>query len=372
MQDIPSQQPTVRQVLQPDSARKTRLETGSTPSADAPLARQTPARNAAPPPAAPVRPRRWFLTALVAWLVGLTLGRECPREIARWHMASALEQAARIRMTEASVMGEAASAPEKDAQLARALESINRAIAWDPLNPTFYTHRARFRFRADEIEGSLRDCSLAIQLAPGQPDGYRTRSQFLSHVKRHREAVEDCDEIVRLRELAPGESLFTSFLPPLREAMNRANALNMANALNNAAYIRALGNLELEKGLSDANQAIALIRAQREAAGKWERSLSLATTLDTRGFLHLLLGDLDAALRDLDEAHALVTQVQQNVRWAVLTRKPADLSMRMKLIQVLAAIHYHRGQVYERLGKLRTARADKQRGRKLGFNPETD
>ena len=177
-----------------------------------------------------------------------------PREIERWHMATAIER-------------------QLEGDLEGAVRSLSRVIANSPHNDELLRQRARWRLEIRELDGALQDATRAVELAPRNSQGLLLRSQIYQHLGRHEEALDDWNT---LAERAQGQ-----------------NAIARAQVLNGRAYARAVAGVQLNDALAEIEVAL-------------KPFPNNAPMLDTRGFIHFLRGDLDAALADLDRAVTLI------------------------------------------------------------------
>jgi tetratricopeptide (TPR) repeat protein len=124
--------------------------------------------------------------------------------------------------------------------------------------------------------------------------------------------------------------------------------------LNQRAYIRALANLnkqDLEAGLRDVERAIELSRDNRENAA----------FIDTRGYLLYRLGRHDEALKDMERAIELMLSARDS---AFL---PSDFK---RFKESMAVMFYHRGVIYEALGRHEEAAVDLLEADRLGYDPD--
>ena len=93
----------------------------------------------------------------------------------------------------------------------------------------------------------------------------------------------------------------------------KAQAAEMAAALNARGWTRALWGKELDQALADCDQAVRLM--PRTAA-----------LLDSRGLVHLRLGQFDASIADYDAA----LRQQPKIAWSLYGRGLAKLHKGMK------------------------------------------
>ena len=173
---------------------------------------------------------------------------------------------------------------------------------------------------------------------------------------QHEEALADADRIVEMVEAAPNQEV------------DRGNGqlVTLPLALNNRAYACALADRNVEGGLADIERALSLLGVENDAA-----------LLDTRGYLNYLLGNLEAALSDMERAVQLAESDRRNfqvIRTAQLRRgmDPRLLEQIQELSdQNLAVLYHHRGLVYQQLGQEPEAQKDLAQAEKLGYDPET-
>jgi tetratricopeptide (TPR) repeat protein len=262
-------------------------------------------------------------------LVVVYVASEFPHEVARWYLAAALEAYA-----------------QGDAE--RAIQHATRAIAWDPERPRPYELRARSKLDVEDLDGSLEDCNRALERVPEDPGALVTRTLVYQRLGRHEDAIRDWAVVVgQMRRRYEDHSVATPY--------------ELANALNNRAYARALGQIEIDRGLDDIQEAF-------EVLGREDQ----AHMLDTRGYLRYLAGDYLLAQDDLERAIDLAKSTAQ---WS-LVRDP-DRGSAGRLIvadaqtqEELAVMFHHRGLVNEKLGKRYEAEADLKLAEELGYDPE--
>jgi tetratricopeptide (TPR) repeat protein len=312
----------------------------------------------------PRRVRRMNFSLLVIALLCVATAAllRSPGEIAKWYSAAAKEEIAK-------------------GNKARAIELIEKAIGKSPDDVQLYYQLAAVLYEQEQYEPCLKNLTIAIDKQPHKTRGYLARAAVFHDQKRYREAVRDADTVVEL-------------------AKRGARDITYHDALNNAAYFRALSGEDLERGLRDAEIAVARIRAARQSvdatlrddmlARAHEQALgqSLARTLDTRGYLHYKLakvaesrGDgqtarthLESAREDFDEALDLHVRNMDDVHKQYLTSDPLARSYwRGDFAAAFAALgemHYNRGLTLQALGEDRRADRDFQRARDCGFDVE--
>ena len=197
------------------------------------------------------------ILSAVGMVVLPVAGIEFPREVARWYVAAALEN-------------------YLNGDLDCAVVDLDRAISWHGQDPSMYLQRAEFKLRLKQWQSGLEDCDRARKLKPDDSEIGVLRSQFLQHLGRHRAATAEWREL--LRDEFGGSPSARAFL------------------LNNLAYVRAVGKLDLDEGLTDINEALSILGNRLPA-------------LDPAGVLYfgracteLLREHDDAAVEDLNEA----------------------------------------------------------------------
>jgi tetratricopeptide (TPR) repeat protein len=220
---------------------------------------------------------------------------------------------------------------------AAALRHLNTAIWLDPEQPQLYLDRGRVRLERSDLHGSLKDINRYLQAAPTSAEGYLVRSTIWQRLKQHKQAIDDLTKAIE-------------YLPPHEPV-----------AWNNRAYARAIAGVDLQEALADVEKAIKLSDSEQSAY------------IDTRGYIHYLLGNYAAALADMEHAVWLAQREAQQMAELLVARDidPAVARrFRRQLDEQLAVIYTHRGMVREKMGLFAEAQADLELGRELGYNPE--
>lgn len=262
--------------------------------------------------------RRLVILGTLALVLGPLLYAWFPKEISRWYEASAVEK-------------------YFDGDLNAANEALDEALRWDEENASAYRLRAKWRLDDGDYVGAVEDCNHALKLSQGDPRTYLQRSLALQHLGRHQEAIDDWKKLAELSQYGSADQ--------------------RATVLNGLAYARALGNTELDEALSDVKTALELVGNNAEM-------------LDTRGFIHYLRGDMDAAKRDMDAA---VKGLEANLQQAQDTNRVVDQREFERQLELVrrneAVIRYHRALVNDKVGQTEQAEKDRQRVRDLGYEP---
>lgn len=226
--------------------------------------------------------------------------------------------------------------------LDQALVDSDKAIEFMPDSAVLYQQRGYMRMEAHDLDGSLKDFDKVIELVPSYAPAYAARGSVYLLKQDYTKAI---DDFTRAADMLPETE------PSVR---------------NSRAYARALGDVQLEEGLTDIEIALRLV-------DKEQSPLPYAAYIDTRGYLYYRLGKYDEALADFDEAIKLTGEVQTgmnatrtkpNVNQALLKRNIR------KLDEDLAVMHHHRGLTYEALGKTEEAQKDLKQADELGYDPE--
>lgn len=280
--------------------------------------------------------RRFWLLLLLLIFVGLTTSAVLEKggwDKAKQMMADFLVQRAQKKVFLDDLPG--------------ALEDLERATQWSPNDPPVYELRAKVKLDLKDIPGSLEDYNRLVELRPRYAQAYIGRSIVFQRLERHREAIDDLTQAIKL----------SSERSPLPR--------------NNRAYARAIAGIELEEAFQDIEAAMAVdadLRGGPDSPGEEN-----AAFLDTRGYLHLLLGRPEQALADLDQAVKIVekaraAQFEQLDRFNAQEKERAFWQRQFD--HDLAVMYHHRGQAHEKLGHTSEAEADLKKGDALGYNPD--
>jgi tetratricopeptide (TPR) repeat protein len=202
-----------------------------------------------------------------------------------------------------------------EGDLTGALTCIDKAIAYNPHDLNQIMRRANWKMRTGSVKTALPDCDLALELARAEVASGGEGSQSL-----------------------------------------------LASALNQRAYAYALDGSNLEQALQNVEQALGIVGNDYNMQ-------------DTRGYLHLKLGNLDAAQYDLEQAlKSAENSYKQDLAFLrTLSRESVDQrpiqAAQRTLREALAVLTHHRGELYEQLGREEDAIRDLRRAKRLGFDP---
>ncbi len=278
-----------------------------------------------PPPARSPGCGSWIVIAVAVLLVmGPLLGGGLNHELARWRIAAGLEE-------------------WLNENLSAAVAALDRAAETAPDYPRIYELRSQWRLYAGDYAGALADAQRLLELAPHNAEGYRLQADALVYLRRPAEAVET----------------WLKFAEREKEQRGAIQAVT----LNGVAYFRALAQSDLDTALEEINQAIKRLGAD-------------PALLDTRGYIQYLRKEYEAALEDMDPAVIAAERQRNKLRTEQHTlvglsvKDPRAVAWEMKLIdRNVAVIRYHRGLLFEALGRTAEAERDFRRVRELGHEP---
>jgi tetratricopeptide (TPR) repeat protein len=190
--------------------------------------------------------------------------------------AGALERLGKIDKAKVEIDRALALSPNAEAYLIRAritpvdqkdafLADIDKALALGPRGSTFaYQLRAQRRYRWGQKDLAMADVELALKAWPESYSARHLRSTLNQDAGRYDLAIKDLDVLV-------------------------AREPDQASLYNDRCWVRAQGNIDLDKALADCEVALKL-------------SPDNAAILDSRGFVKLRQGNLAGAIVDYDAA----------------------------------------------------------------------
>ncbi len=195
----------------------------------------------------------------------------------------------------------AAEAARQD--FTEALADFDRAHALAPLDARLLYQRAMTHWRAGHDALAKADFDAALALQPDDAPALLARAQFAAAHDHARDATADIDHAAAV--LDPGDEARIDLAALYMDAENYAAAIpqldlwlkvhpadaRRAKALNRRCWARAMLGRDLPMALADCNSAMRL-------------SSGSALPLDSRGFVHLQLGEFDLAIADFDAALA--------------------------------------------------------------------
>jgi tetratricopeptide (TPR) repeat protein len=287
----------------------------------------TNGRSPSPPPRFRYpRPIFWLL---LFGVIGPCAVPQVPKEIGRWKVASA------VRLRE-------------NGQPEAAYQKLEQASGWFSNSPELLLQRAEWKLADGETEAALADADKLLTSAKENQLWLMIHASFVQHAGHFAKAIDDWKKV--------DEYSFRSGIPP------------RATALNGLAYSQALAKTNLEDALKNVNEAL-------------EHAPGSAGILDTRGYIHYLKNDHEAALADLDQAvrglkaelaAAEVIAKRQSMpaafrrisnlqpkRLAEFLPAPDAVTLKERTAYSAAVLYYHRSLILAALD--RTAEADKDR-----------
>lgn len=304
-------------------------------------------------PARPLTAQRWFRTAVVllvlAGIAGVVVYTQGDTFMASWYASRAEAKA-----NQGNYQG--------------AIEDISHAIKQTPDNIELYRRRGQYRMQAQppDLDGAISDFDHVLEHDDGYAMGYMLRSMAY---QRMAFLLNDADRAAELHAQA---------IADLEEAQPHMPK-NDPLLLNQLAYSRALAGSDLKQALAEIDTALANVDAElllesveEEPVGvdSLNRAREIRSYLDTRGFIHHLLGDQVAALKDMDlsiDLHLATNRAVLN-RLADEDRRTAFTEEENKIYSVLL---HHRGLVHQALGNEEQAQTDLQQAEDLGYDPKS-
>lgn len=276
---------------------------------------------AQPPP----RFRPAFLLILFGFVVPFT-ALQVPREIGRWHFASALRYRAK---------------KQPDA----AYEQLDRAIYWLSDNPATLLQKAEWKSKDGKHDEAIALANVAVEQDKTNIGSKMMRGDLLFNASKFSDAIEDFKE-VKQRSRRIGR-------PPLYEVLNQL------------AYTRAVNNSGLDEALADINEALGLLPETADTPGSVDNRTK-GLFLDTRGYIFYRKGEYEPAVNDLTEAiirveARIVPKSAQDAKgWVppILRGLTGDESNAQQQ-RAIAVIYYHRSLALQASGQDRAAAKDR-------------
>ena len=264
---------------------------------------------------------------------------EFPIEVGRWYLAAAIDMSL-------------------DCDFEGAIGKVDRAISLNPSDPELYQYRAGWKLRTMQLDSGLDDCDSArmLLLQSRQMDAKTDkllesvaslRSVFLQHLNRHPEAVMEWKQLV--------------------SGTDQTHDGRLAHRLNGLAYSRALGKIDLEIGVEEADRALEILGNR-------------AVILDPGGYLHFAAGcsalknDQKSALMNLSAAAGRAEDAYQaaDKRARALEsgmRNAFRYEERLRVLKPhLAGILAVRATLLHEIGRGKDAERDRLRMKELSEN----
>lgn len=264
----------------------------------------------------------------------------------------------------------------------------------------FYFPTLAAMWRLSEVQGKIADrqeesavadLDKAIEAAPEELQLRIARLRLVSRLGDAAKAKTDLDAIEKVfaafaqplsRAQLEGRSTLRHMGGAYRKALEDQTAIIKevidakpppaveAQALNNHAYSVGLA-VDKEPQDNSADQ-----EALKAALEDCNRSLKLSpdqsSTLDTRGYIHTLLGDTESAIADLNRSLELVVRDLQHAKSEV-NGDTRQLSKKLVLREIehgVAVIYQHRMNAHQKAGNEEAAQKDRQAIIDLGYSPD--
>jgi tetratricopeptide (TPR) repeat protein len=244
-----------------------------------------------------------------------------------------------------------------DRQDDAAIAELDKAIEANPNQLQFRLERIRIASRLGQVDKAKADLEkieeyFAAQSQPISRSLREQRCQYRQLGGAFRLALED--QAALLQEVKDADA------PPAIEALAMNNhAYSIGLAVEKEPKEEAADRELLKSALADCDRALKLVPDQ-------------GSTLDTRGYIHFLLGDHEAALKDLDRAVEIVGKEVAQARLEV-NGNARQLSQKLLLreIEYSAAVMYqHRMKAHQKAGNEEAVKKDRQAIIDLGYKPD--
>ena len=264
-------------------------------------------------------------------MVGPCTVMQVPLEIGRWKLAAAIQ---------------AREAGDKE----RAYAELNAAMNWVADRPSLLAQQAEWHLADGQVEEGLAVADKLLESAPDSSEALRAHSRLLQMAGRFEDAIAD--------------------LKKVDQNSQRTGVPSRAEALNELAYAQALAEVELDDALKNVDESLELLTKEEKRTG-----LELAIR-DTRGYILFLKGRYAEALVDMNFAVAPLNPSAVAKKQLDFHRLPPKVQRPLlhkfrQEFQSIAVMYYHRGLVFQALGRQPEAAADLQRARSLiGREPD--
>ncbi len=198
---------------------------------------------------------------------------------------------------------------------AAAIADFSRAVELEPEVAEHYHDRALAHLNARQPVLAMADLDQALKLKPNDPLGLELRGELYLSQGDVTRAQGDFDAAL---QAAPAESNVGLRIAAAYERFGRFEAAvaryddwiaghpksdRLAQAYNGRCWTRALMGRDLDKAMADCNLAL-------------KTGMSNSSFLDSRGLVHLRLGQLDAAIADYDAS----LRLQPKGAWSLYGR----------------------------------------------------
>jgi tetratricopeptide (TPR) repeat protein len=260
---------------------------------------------------------------------------QVPREVGRWHLASAFQQ---------RLKGESETA----------YSELELAMRWFPNSPELLLQRGKWKLKDGKKDEGLADADRAVEVSQDDSLVRNARGEMLLTAGEFTRAIDDLKEV--------------------KEFSRRSGSPPLDNALNQLAYARALLKVDLDEAFRDVSEALEIISDNSDVVGSRQYASKIAY-LDTRGYISFQRGENDSALDDLNEA---VKRIESSDTSGATKEFVAPAIKSLLATQDdnardrgIATIYYHRLLVLDALGRKEEADKDREKVRGLiGQEPD--
>jgi tetratricopeptide (TPR) repeat protein len=204
-----------------------------------------------------------------------------------------------------------------------AITDLTRAVDLEPGDAQHYLDRAMAKIYNRQVASAMTDLEEVLKLKPDNARAHAIRGQLYLIEHDDRNARADFDLVMTLdptqalniANIYSTSDRFALAIPIYDQwiADHAKDQADLAEALNGACWARAVANAELDKALGQCDRAVSLNPTDVRI---W----------DTRGLVHLRLGQYDKAIADYDKV--LKAQTQQP--WSLYGRGLAELKNGLK------------------------------------------
>ncbi|QUD86075.1 retroviral-like aspartic protease family protein [Phenylobacterium montanum] len=206
--------------------------------------------------------------------------------------------------TDAAGFGRRGAALASRREYVKAIADFDRACAMDPKEPSYFYQRGMAHWQNKQPFLAMSDFDAALKLKPGDIDTLVARAELKLQGNDKDSAAQDLDAAaaavpnqadVRLRlaqlydaadRLAAAIGQYDLWIP------SHSDEALLSEGLNDRCWARTLLGRDLDQALKDCDRAL---RLRPKTAG----------FLDSRGLVHLRLGEFDKAVADYDAALAI-------------------------------------------------------------------
>ena len=199
---------------------------------------------------------RWLVLVVIMLVAVPLVWQEIPHEISRWYDAAADEHLAAD-------------------ELQAAQAALRQSLDWNPKNADALLRRAEIHRRAGSYAEGLQDCELALQVRPTSGVALAKKSEFKHLLGQAEEATAIWKELL-------------------------ANSPQNPQLLNAVAYGQAVGNIDLDDGLQNIEQAI------RELGGYEQMLVAF-------GNMHFVCGERQRAFDLFDTAFLIAAAEKRSL-----------------------------------------------------------